>query len=189
MGRKTCTFQVGGLVIAGILLSGAALGQSQSLGDVARANREKQQEEQASGAQPRVITNKDLPANPPGTPDSNAQAANAAAANQHPRPDRWAEQRQAARDQAMQRTGDVWRARIEAQQERIANLQARIDQLNSSNHAPGGNTQYQGPYQYQARQLQFAAMLQQQLEQQKRRLDAMQDAARRAGTSPNSFDP
>jgi hypothetical protein len=183
MGRRFCNFPVIFLT-TGALLSGAAF--AQSLGDVARANREKQQEEQASGTEPRVITNKDLPANPPGTPDSDPAPDNHPA-NQHASAssaslqNRWSDQRQLARDQAQQRASDVWRARIEAQQERIANLQARIDQLNSWNRAPGGNTQYQGPYQYQARQLQLAAALRQQLDLQQRRLEAMQDAARHAG--------
>ncbi len=38
----------------------------QSLGEIAREYREKQDAEQASGAKPKVFTNKDLPENPPG---------------------------------------------------------------------------------------------------------------------------
>lgn len=161
------------------LMTSAALGQS--LGDAARANREKQQEEQASGTQPRMFTNADVPADPPGTPESKPQADNAPAASAHPLQDRWADQRATVRDQAQQRAAAIWKARIDTQEQRIANLQVRIDRLNSLNHSPGGDTQYRGPYQYQARQLQLAAFLQQQLEEQNQRLVAMQDAARRAG--------
>jgi hypothetical protein len=167
--------------IIGALMTGAAQGQTQSLGDVARANRDKQQAEQASGTQPRVFTNADLPANPPGTPESQAQAESTPAASSHPSEDRGTERVAAARDQALQRAGAMWRARIAAQEQRIASLQARIDRLSSLNQAPGGGAQYQGPYQYQARQLQREAFLQQQLEEQNRELVAMQDAARRAG--------
>jgi hypothetical protein len=166
------------LAIIMTLTTGAAL--AQSLGDAARANREKQQQEQASGAQPRLFTNVDVPADPPGTPETKPQA-DSTPTNQHPYQDRWAEQRAAAGTQAQQRAGAMWKARIDAQEQRIANLQARIDRLNSLNQAPGGDSQYQGPYQYQARQLQRSAFLQQQLEEQNQRLAAMQDAARRAG--------
>jgi hypothetical protein len=165
--------------IIATLTTGAAL--AQSLGDVARANREKQQQEQASGTQPRVFTNTDVPADPPGTPETKSQADSTPAAASHSPQDRWAEQRAAAGTQAQQRAAAMWRARIEAQEQRIANLQARIDRVNSLNQAPGGDSQYQGPYQYQARQLQRAAFLQQQLDEQSQRLAAMQDAARRAG--------
>jgi hypothetical protein len=165
--------------VIGMLTTSAA--RAQSLGDVARANREKQQQEQASGTQPRLFTNTDVPADPPGTPETKSQADSAPAAGSHSPQDRFAEQRAAARDQAQLRAGAIWRGRIEAEEQRIANLKARIDRLNSVNQAPGGNSQYQGPYQYQARQLQWASALQQQLDEQNRRLAAMQDAARGAG--------
>lgn len=163
--------------IIGTLITSAAL--AQSLGDVARANREKQQQEQASGTQPRLFTNTDVPADPPGTPKTNPDTPSATGS--HPAQDRWAEQRATARDQSQLRAGAIWRARIEAQEQRIANLQSRIDRLNSLNQAPGGDSQYQGPYQYQARQLQWASALRQQLDEQNQNLAAMQDAARRAG--------
>lgn len=174
MGRSFWTF-----AIVGTLMTSSGL--AQSLGDVARANREKQQEQQASGTQPRLFTNADVPIDPPGTPKSEPQTSSAPAASSRPLQDRWTEQRAAARDQAQQRSGAIWRARIEAQEARIANLQARIDRISSLNQAPGGGAQYQGPYQYQARQLQREAFLQQQLEEQNRELVAIQDEARRAG--------
>src|SRR5579862_4057543 len=46
------------------LMSMSAYGQS--LGEIAREYREKQNEQEASGAEPKVFTNKDLPANPEG---------------------------------------------------------------------------------------------------------------------------
>jgi hypothetical protein len=49
--------------VAGLVLSIAALSHAQSLGDVAREQRQKQQEKKAQAA-PKVITNEDLPANP-----------------------------------------------------------------------------------------------------------------------------
>jgi hypothetical protein len=47
-----------------VLMSMPAYGQS--LGEIAREYREKQNEQEASGAEPKVFTNKDLPANPEG---------------------------------------------------------------------------------------------------------------------------
>src|SRR5450755_4803758 len=46
------------------LMSMPAYGQS--LGEIAREYREKQNAQEASGAEPKVFTNKDLPANPEG---------------------------------------------------------------------------------------------------------------------------
>jgi hypothetical protein len=59
----------------GLLLNAAAVAQSQSqagdsLADIARANRAKQQEQEAAGAKPKIITNQDLPSAPSGIPES-----------------------------------------------------------------------------------------------------------------------
>ena len=69
-------------------------------------------------------------------------------------------------------------------------MQARIDQLNTSIHSPNGSTQYDGPYtRNQARQLQRVALIQQQLDEQKRKLDQIQEAARHAGMRTAVYDP
>ncbi|MGA7301905.1 MAG: hypothetical protein WBX10_16445, partial [Candidatus Sulfotelmatobacter sp.] len=55
------------IFFVGLLLDVAAIGQSQagnSLADLARANRAKQQAEQATGSTPKVITNQDIPSAP-----------------------------------------------------------------------------------------------------------------------------
>jgi hypothetical protein len=166
----------------------AAYGQS--LGDIARENREKQAAYEASGVKPTVITNKDLPATPPtpayddGTPMT-AVSGNGKAFS-HPQSDR----RQAQQNLAGERMGEQWRGRIEAQQSRIANLQVRIDQLNATIRATGGTVQYDQPYSRgEAVALQRVAQLQYQLEEQRRKLDAMQDAARHSGMHTTTYDP
>jgi hypothetical protein len=61
------------IFFVGLLLNAAAIGQSQagnSLADAARANRAKQQAEQAAGSTPKVITNQDIPSAPPDMPES-----------------------------------------------------------------------------------------------------------------------
>ena len=78
-----------------LLMSSAAYGQS--LGDVARANREKQNAENTSAAQPRVITNANLPKDPDANQEpAEAQSgtnASSTAADHRSAQQRWAEQR------------------------------------------------------------------------------------------------
>ena len=67
-------------------------------------------------------------------------------------------------------------------------MQARIDQLNAAAHSGGASAQ--GPYnRYQARQMERAQQMQQQLDEQKRRLESMQEAARRQGMHTQVYDP
>ena len=165
-----------------LLISSAAYGQS--LGDIARANREKQNAENASAAQPKVITNANLPKDP---------AANQEPAEAQPGPSAsstTADHRSAQQRLAEQRAADQWKRQILAQKNKMATLQARIDQLNASIRSAGGSVQYEGPYnRYQARQLQRVAQIQLQLDGQKMKLDQMQEAARHAGMHSAVYDP
>ena len=165
-----------------LLMSSAAYGQS--LGDIARANREKQNAENTSAAQPRVITNANLPKDPDANQEpAEAQSgtnASSTAADHRSAQQRWAEQRAA----------DQWKRQILAQKNKMATLQARIDQLNASIRSAGGSVQYEGPYnRYQARQLQRVAQIQLQLDEQEMKLDQMQEAARHAGMHTLVYDP
>lgn len=170
--------------IVAVLLSGTAFAQSQpgeALGDVARANRAKQEAQEAAGTMPKVITNQDLPADPPGVRES-AMSDPMTTVSGVNRSNRYAEQRLANRLLAEQRTGELWRARIQEQENRIADLQARIDRVNVSIHTAVGTAQYDNPAnRYQAIQTERLAMMQQTLDEQKQKLAMMQDAARRAG--------
>jgi len=61
--------------IIALLLIGAVFAQSQSgdsLGDLARANRAKRLAQEAAGTMPKVITNQDLLADPPGVLEASA---------------------------------------------------------------------------------------------------------------------
>jgi hypothetical protein len=180
-----------------LLMNLAAYGQS--LGEIARENREKQEAQEASGVRPRMITNKDLPENPEGyqkppEPQPGAEAPNAAV-DQRFAEHRFAEHRFAEQRFAEQRPGEEdaagqWKRQILTQQNRMANLQARIDQLNASLHFPGRSAQFEGPSnRYQARQLQLVEQMQQRLDEQKRILYQIQEAARRAGMHTNVYDP
>lgn len=165
-----------------LLMSSAAYGQS--LGDIARANREKQNAENASAAQPKVITNANLPKDPDANQES-AEAQSGPSATSAAADHRSAQQRLSE-----QRAADQWKRQILAQKNKMANLQARIDQLNASIRSAGGSVQYEGPYnRYQARQLQRVAQIQLQLDEQKMKLDQMQEAARQAGMHSAVYDP
>jgi predicted RNase H-like nuclease (RuvC/YqgF family) len=166
-----------------LLMSSAAYGQS--LGDIARENREKQNAENASVAQPKVITNANLPKDPDANQEpAEAQPGASASATA-------ADHRSAQQRLAEQRAADHWKRRqILAQKNKMATLQARIDQLNASIHSAGGSAQYEGPYnRYQARPLQRVAQIQLQLDEQKMKLDQMQEAARHAGMHSAVYDP
>ena len=187
-----------------LLLGTAAFGQS--LGDVARENRqekEKQKAASALAAQPRVITNKDLPQDPEQTEDGPQAVPSSSASDtdqattensaenplsrkhlehQHIAEPRVDDQRVAGKRRAEQRAAEQWQRQILAQKHKLASLQARVDQLSASIQAANGTTQYEGPNgRGQARQLQRIAQIQQQIDQQKITLLEMQEAARRAG--------
>ncbi len=181
------------IVAIALLMSPAAYGQS--LGDAARENRDKKQAEEVSGTAPKVITNKDLPKDPDANPEApETKPGASAAAGSEPAElgsaDRQSDDRLAEQRLAEQRAADQWKRQILAQKNRMANLQARIDQLQASIQSAGGSVQYESPVnRYQARQLQRVAHLQQQLDEQKRKLDQMQEAARHAGMHSAVYDP
>jgi hypothetical protein len=167
--------------IVALMLTEAVFAQSQSgdsLGDLARANREKQQAQEAAGTMPKVITNQDLPADPAGVLEASASEPMTMVSGVT-RSDHYADQRLNNRQLAEQGS---WKARIQNQENRIEDLQARIDRLNAFIHTSGGTAQYETPVnRYQAIQMQRLAMMQEMQAQQKRRLEMMQDAARRSG--------
>lgn len=170
----------------------AAYGQS--LGDIARENREKKADS-TSAEHAKVITNKDLPKDP--ETDQAAPAAQPAIvppANKSPEEsaaDRRAEQRFAQQRLAEQRAAEQWKRQILAQKDKILMLQTRIDHLKATlQFADVSTYPYAGPYNRdQARQLQRITQLQQQLDAQQRTLDQMQEAARHAGMHTAVYDP
>jgi hypothetical protein len=190
-------------IFVAALLSAAAFGQSgQSLGDIARANRANQQAEEASGVTPKVFTNKDLPQNQPtGIPEadpsepmttvSGAQRTFRAYAGGYPNGGQpFGERPFGQPGMASQHGADQLRGQIRVQENRIAELQARIDRANASMHPNGSTVQYDGPLnRYQAVQVQRIEMMQQMLEQQRERLAMLQEEARREGMHTTVYDP
>jgi hypothetical protein len=161
---------------------GAQAASGQSLGEVARELRQKQNSEEPSGAHAKVITNQDLGEGPDGRPDLRQapRAANYARGSadfdRRPGQPRMAEER-----------AEQWRSRILEQKGRVTALQARIDQINAAMHS---GAQFEGPRnRYQAHQAEQLAQMQLQLDEQRRRLEEMQEAARRAGMHTAVYDP
>jgi len=178
------------MFVVAVLLTGSAFAQSdQSLGDLARANREKLQAQQASGTAPHVITNQDLPADSRGIPEPDpSQPMSEVSGVQRSFDDGSSGQRFHQQRTGGQAGGEL-RGRIQEQQNRIANLQARIDEMNASIR-PGGSAQFEGPSnRSQARQMQRVAMMQERLDYEKQRLSMMQEAARRGGMHTRTYDP
>jgi len=172
-------------------LSGTPSGQS--LGEIARANQEKKAAE-AKGATPsKVITNADLPKN---ADEDTAQPADQNQ-NSAPNPANAAANRKAAHQRAAEeRAGAQWQQQILAQKGKVAILQARCDRLRAQIHFvnPGypyssdntsGST-YNGQ---QSRMMERLHEMEDQLNQQKQKLERMQEAARHAGMHTAVYDP
>jgi predicted RNase H-like nuclease (RuvC/YqgF family) len=179
------------LAIIATMISSA---YGQSLGDVARENRQKKGDN-TSAAQPNVITNQDLPKDPAADqaapevqptigPPANKSSEQSAA-------DRRTEQRFAQQRLAEQRAAEQWKRRILTQKDKILTLQTRIAHLKATlQFADVSTYPYAGPYNRdQARQLQRITQLQEELDEQQRKLDQMQDAARHAGMHTAVYDP
>jgi predicted RNase H-like nuclease (RuvC/YqgF family) len=182
-------------IAVALVLPTGGFAYGQSLGDIARENREKKAES-ASAAQARVITNKDLPKDAASS-DQAAPAAQPASdppANENPEKnavEKRAEQRFAQQRLAEQRAGEQWKRRILAQKDRIARLQERIDHLKANGQFANVSTYpHSGAYnRAQPRQVERIMQLQQQLDEQKRKLEQMQEAARHAGMHTAVYDP
>jgi hypothetical protein len=178
---------------------------SQSLGDVARQSRQQKQQKDAqakdSPAQnqnkdpqskdpqsttkdapspkaPHVITNDEIPEHvgPTGTargPQTYSTPDAAANSGNH---DARAEQ---------------WKSQIQNQKSAIASLQREIASLNESVHYAGGNC-VANCVQWNERQKEKqdrVAVMQQQLEEQQKRLEDMQESARKQGFGSSVYDP
>ena len=185
------------LTILATLLFAYPAAYAQSLGDVARENRE--QKAANPSPPPKVITNKTLPKDPDADAGSSAgesQTQTQPAAS----PANSESTRKAARQRAAERhAAEQWKQKILAQENTIANLRSRVDRLKASIHFVDPNNYY--PYdsnsayaglaenRYQARQLERLAQMQQQLDQQKKKLEDMQEAARHAGMHTAVYDP
>lgn len=161
----------------------------QSLGEVARKNQQKKAAQTSPAPAPKVITNSDLPRDPDGyttataNPHASPSPANAAASR-----------KAAAQSAAQQRAAAQWRQQILSQENKVANLQGRVDRLRAQIHLVNPNANYSSSEGIaynpgQARQLVRLQEMQDQLNQQRQRLEQMQEGARHAGMHTTVYDP
>jgi hypothetical protein len=156
-----------------LLLTCASYGQS--LGDVAREQRQKQQAKDPKAAA-KVVTNDEIPESSSsssddtdGAPESSTPAASSTG----------------------KKTAEQWKAEITVRKARIAALQSHVDKLNDSVHFVEANRYYNGVQynQYQLKKQQEAQRLQKQLETEKKALEDAQESARKAGFGSAVYDP
>jgi hypothetical protein len=166
------------LLVLAIALAACVAAYGQSLGDIARVNREKQTSA-TPNAKPATITNDDL------GQDAPAKNASRPAGTASSKPIRKAAQE----GDIDPRAAAQWKRQIVAQQDKIATLQGRVDEINATLHPPG-SAQFNGPYnRYQTAQMDRLANLQLQLDEQKKKLAEMQEEARQAGMHTTVYDP
>jgi len=168
---RTATFFV-------VLMLVAAAGHAQSLGDVAREQRQKQQSKTAH-APAKVVTNEDIPEHPESSSDGSSTADQRSGSSQAPS------------STGAKKTAEEWKSEVLGQKNSIASLQNQIEQLNSSIHFTGPNC-IRNCVQHNQRQLDKedeVKRLQDQLEEQKKKLDDLQEGARREGYGGTVSDP
>jgi hypothetical protein len=153
-----------------------------SLGELARKQKQKQQDAKDKGLKPKkVTTNEDIPEH---APESSTSEASTTDDSPHA-----GEQATAA--DVVSRTGDQWKAAISQQKTAIADLKVRIDKAQSSIHFVEANA-YRNGVEYnkiQAQKQQEVERAQNQLAEMQKNLEKMQEDARRAGFASAVWDP
>jgi hypothetical protein len=164
------------VAVIGVVLFMVAVSYGQSLGDVAREQRQKQ----VKDAHPtrKVLTDEDMP-------EHSEESSTTSTA---------ADERDAAPSSTASNdthSGEQWKAKIEAQRNTIASLQSQIDKLNSSIHFVEADRYYNG-VQHNERQVKKqdeVQRMQKQLDEQKKQLEDMQESARKAGLGSSVYEP
>ena len=178
------TFQKLLLCLAALVLTGMAFAQEPSLGDVARAQRKKQASKPPN-ATAKVVTNEDIPERP----DAGEDAAKEGDAYQ-PEPSHESDSRGSSESKPSQ-SAEQWKAKILGQKTLVAAQQEQVERLRDSIHFVEANRYVNGVQyneQQRRRQIQLGQM-ENQLEEQKKKLSEMQEAARRAGFGNAIYDP
>jgi hypothetical protein len=149
---------------------------SPSLGDVARQQRQQKEITDKNGKPVKVITNEQIPEHPVA-----ALRQTRAEEPAGPHYD----------DNADKASAEHWKSQILSQKNQVANLQREIDGLNESiRFAPANCVENCVGWNERQREKQLRVdRMQAQLDEQKKRLDEMQDSARRQGFGSSVYDP
>lgn len=160
-----------------ILVLLGSVSPAQSLGDVARQQRQKQQAKDPNAAH-KVVTNEEIPE----SPDASASSSD----DIEVRPES-----SAPASTTGKKSAEQWKTEIQARKARIAALQNQVDKLNDSDHFVEANRYSNGVQynQYQLKKQQEAQRMQKQLEGEKKQLEDAQESARKAGFGTAVFDP
>jgi len=164
------------IALAGVILFVAAASQAQSLGDVAREQKQKQAKD--AHAARKVVTNEDIPES------AEAVSTTSVSTDEH-------ETTPAAPASNDIHAAEQWKAKIETQRSSVASLQSQIDKLNASIHFAGPNC-VANCVQYNERQIHKqdeVERMQKQLAEQKQKLEDMQESARKAGLGSSVYEP
>jgi len=156
----------------------ACFSHAQSLGDVARQQRQKQQAKDPNAAH-KVVTNDEIPESPDASSDSSDDTEGTP------------ESSVPVTSTSGKKTAEQWKAEIQARKARIATLQSQVDKLNGSVHFVEANRYTNGVQynQYQLKKQQEAQRLQKQLDGEKKQLEDAQESARKAGFGTAVSDP
>ncbi len=184
MGMKRGLFL--GLTAAVFLLAATAYAQDlPSLGDLARQQRQQKEKPKSAPGKDakaaKVITNEEIHAH------AGTEPVGAAAGEEHPA----SNSTSTPSSNEVKQTAEHWTSQIQAQKSQVASLQKQIDEINQSIQFAPANcvancVQWNEHQQEKQRQ---AEGMQAQLEEMKRRLEAMQDSARKQGYGSAVYDP
>ena len=157
-----------------VFLAAAAFGQS--LGDVARQQRQKQAQKPATPH--KVVTDEDMPSHPADSDDASGAKPSESAPGERPPIN-------------SSSNGEQLKVAFSAQKQKIRNFEQQLNQLRASVHYVEAN-RYTNGVQYNQSQLhkqQDAERMQKQLDDAKKNLAEMQDKARKAGFGSSVYDP
>jgi hypothetical protein len=152
---------------------------AQSLGDVARQTRQKQQSKDSHAAPKKVLTDDDMPPHA----DSDGDLPGPSHAGTHGTSTEISGNSKVVAEQ--------WKAQALAQKTLVDALQKQADKLEASIHFVAANA-YRNGAQYnqaQARKQERLRQLQQQLTEEKEKLEKIQEHARQAGFGNAVYDP
>lgn len=165
--------------LAGVLFFMLASSHAQSLGDVAREQREKLATDASAPA--KTLTNEDIQGTD--APESTPSVRGRRHRITHP-----VEPVTPASNDT--RAAAQWKAKIVAQERKIASLQNQIDRLTASIRFTRASCYNCAQHnEMQIEKLASVQRMQQQLDEQKQQLEDMQESARKAGLGSSVYEP
>ncbi len=165
------------LAVAILTIVSVCFGMAQSLGDVARKQRQAQQATPPAKAR-KIVTDDDIPQR------TEPNASDKAATEESPSP--------TSPPPSARRTGSAeqWKAMIQAQKQLVAKLQERVDVIKPTIRFVDPQAYWNGPEYNQFQRQRMAALeeMEKRLALEKKKLEQMQDEAHRAGFGNSVYE-